>query len=182
MAVCSEIGKVRRAAVEDARAIAEIHVRSWRAAYAGQLPDRLLRRLSVADLEAGWRLRLTAPPRGNHVLLVEQEPGRAVGFAGVGPSRDPDADGQTGELEALYLDPECWRQGLGRLLHDHALTQLWRDGYGVATLWVLRSNHAARRFYAKAGWVPDGAAKTDAVGEVPLDEVRYAIPLTEPSG
>jgi GNAT superfamily N-acetyltransferase len=158
-------------------AIAEIHVRSWRAAYAGQLPDRLLRGLSIADLEAGWQCRLTAPPRGNRVLLIEPEPARVVGFASVGPSRDPDADRHTGELVAFYLDPDYWGQGLGRVLHDHALTTLRRDGYEVATLWVLRSHHAAQRFYVKAGWVPDGAAKTDAIGDVQLDEIRYAIPL-----
>jgi nodulation protein A len=176
----AEVGRVRRAHVEDARAIAEIHVRSWRAAYAGQLPDQLLQGRSIADLEAGWRRRLTKPRNGSRVLLVEQEPGHPVGFASVGPSRDPDADGHTGELEAFYLDPDHWRQGLGRRLHDHALTELRRDGYGVATLWVLRSHHAAQRFYAKAGWVPDGAAKTDVIGDVPLDEIRYATPLTGP--
>jgi GNAT superfamily N-acetyltransferase len=178
VAARSEAGRVRPADIDDALAIAEIHVRSWRAAYAGQLPDRLLRKLSVAERDAAWQLRLTAPPRGNHVLLVEPAPGRIVGFAAVGPSRDPDADGHTGELQALYLDPDHWRRGLGRLLHDHALNELSRDGYTVATLWVLRSHHAAQRFYAAAGWVPDGAAKTEAIGEVSLDEVRYARPLT----
>jgi GNAT superfamily N-acetyltransferase len=173
----SKVGRVRRADVDDARAIAEIHVRSWRVAYARQLPDRFLKRLSIPDREADWRLRLSAPHRGGHVLVVEHQPGRPVGFASVGRSRDPDADGHTGEVQALYLDPDHWRRGLGGLLHDHALSELRRDHYRVATLWVLRSNHAAQRFYENAGWIPDGAAKTDVTGELALDEIRYAISL-----
>ena len=40
---------VRDATVDDARAIAEVHVASWRWAYRGQLPDDLLDGLSVDD-------------------------------------------------------------------------------------------------------------------------------------
>lgn len=180
MTVCTGPGRVRRADVDDARAIAQIHVRSWRAAYAGTLPPRLLRRLSVADLEPAWKLRLGAPPRVSHALLVERTSGSPAGFASVGASGDPDADGHTGELQALYLDPDHWRQGLGRILHHCALRQLVRDGYRVATLWVPSSQQAAQRFYAKAGWTRDGTVKTDAIGGYPVEEIRYAKALDDP--
>ena len=38
---------VRDAELRDARGIAEVHVRSWQAAYAGIIPDEELARLSV---------------------------------------------------------------------------------------------------------------------------------------
>jgi GNAT superfamily N-acetyltransferase len=176
---CAGTGRVRRADVDDARTIAEIHVRSWQAAYAGQLPDRLLERLSIADLETAWQLRLSAPPRGSLALLIDREPGHAVGFASIGPSRDCDADGHTGEVQALYVDPAYWRQGLGGKLLRAASSALSRNGFRVATLWVLRSHRAAQRFYVRAGWVPDGAVTTDRIDGCSVEVVRFARALDE---
>jgi len=42
---------IRPATPEDARAIAEVHVASWRYAYRGLLPDDVLDRLSVEERE-----------------------------------------------------------------------------------------------------------------------------------
>ena len=49
---------VRGATADDARAIAEVHVASWRWAYRGQVPDRILDELSVDEREAIWRAAL----------------------------------------------------------------------------------------------------------------------------
>jgi hypothetical protein len=45
---------VRDAELRDARGIAEVHVRSWQAAYAGIIPDEELARLSVDQREQFW--------------------------------------------------------------------------------------------------------------------------------
>ncbi|WP_410659793.1 GNAT family N-acetyltransferase [Amycolatopsis sp. lyj-112] len=84
-----------------------------------------------------------------------------------------------GELRAIYLAPERWGTGLGRLLHDTAVTALRDAGHREATLWVLDTNERAQRFYAAAGWVPDGAKKSDTMpGEdVLLSETRYRVDL-----
>ena len=47
------------------------------------------------------------------------------------------------------------------------------EGFRAATLWVLRGNERARRFYERAGWTVDGARKDDVVAGVPVTEVRY---------
>ena len=54
-----------------------------------------------------------------------------------------------------------------------ALGRLTELGYRQATLWVLDSNARARRFYAAAGFQPDGAVKVDDSRGFPLAEVRY---------
>lgn len=91
----------------------------------------------------------------------------------------PAVDRLRGELRAIYLDPDRWGEGLGRLLHDAALRVLREAGHRQATLWVLDTNERAQRFYAAAGWEPDGATKSDTMpGEdVALSEVRYRIDL-----
>lgn len=156
---------VRAATVADAPAIGEIHVASWRAAYAGLLPDGFLARLSAEARAASWARRIGDPDIPGRVLVVE-EGGAVAGFAAFGP----------GQLYALYLLPEFWGRGLGRLLHDRVVEELSGDS---AVLWVLATNERAKAFYVRQGWVDDGARQTETIdgGRVTLEEMRYRRPL-----
>ena len=100
--------------------------------------------------------------------------GKLVGFVDYSASRDGDADReQVGEVNALYLEPEAWGSGAGRLLMDAALARLTAAGFAQATLWVLDSNARARRFYEAGGWTADGAVKHDDSRGFPIRQVRY---------
>ncbi len=83
----------------------------------------------------------------------------------------------TGELTAIYLLPEVWGRGGGRLLLEAAMTNLRKAGFRRATLWVLSTNARARCFYEHMGWSPDGAVKTDDRRSIGLVEIRYASQL-----
>ncbi|MEJ2859461.1 MULTISPECIES: GNAT family N-acetyltransferase [unclassified Saccharothrix] len=173
---------IRTATVLDAAEIARIHVEAWQAAYAGHMPEEFLSGLSVADRRAAWERQLAQGTADVFVIEdtgVVEGSGVVAGFAIVGPSRDADADPGTGELHAINLDPAHWHSGLGRPLLDHAVTALRDRGYRDATLWVLGANDRARRFYARAGWAPDGTTRVEtiAAGTVRLEEVRYRRPL-----
>lgn len=168
--------RVRAATSEDARAIAEVHVASWRAAYRGLLPDGYLDRLSVDEREAQRREHLD-DPAGEWGTLVVEEDGRVVGFVTFGPSRDEDAPPGTGEVPAIYLDPAVVGTGIGRDLFAQATTGLRHAGYGRATLWVLEANERARRFYEKAGWTWDGATSRHDFDCANEPMVRYAVDL-----
>ncbi|MGY6650768.1 N-acetyltransferase family protein [Amycolatopsis sp. TRM77291] len=161
---------IRTATVEDAWPIAEVNVRSWQSAYQGLLPELYLRDLSVEGRAARWQ-RTLADPANQGDILVLVEDGTLLGFTAVDRIR--------GELRAIYLDPQRWGTGLGRLLLDTAVAALREAGHREATLWVLDTNKRAQRFYAAGGWAPDGATKTDTMpGEdVQLSEVRYRIDL-----
>ena len=164
---------VRPARLGDEQAIAEVHVRTWQVAYRGQVPDEFLDELSIAPRIAVWRSVLADPqPPANQAFVLEEDQ-RVVGFAHVMPSRDNDAGADAGELTAIYVDPQRWRAGGGRLLLDHAMTALRAAGFSVATLWVLGTNDGPRRFYEALGWVPDGAAKDEQREGFTLHEVRY---------
>jgi hypothetical protein len=85
--------RIRTATEDDAAAIAEVHVASWRGAYRGVVPDQVL---DGADLLGGrrrmWqRLLGDAAPAG-HAAWVAEADGQVVAFADVLPSRDDDAD------------------------------------------------------------------------------------------
>lgn len=166
---------IRPAQPRDAAAIALIHVRTWQAAYRGQLPETYLKSLD-AELDqrtARWERSIAnATARGQHQLVAE-ESGRVVGFVTFGPSEDEPVDPEVGQVYAIYVDADYWDRGYGRELFAAAVRGLTDAGFDAATLWVLDSNTRARRFYEAAGWVADGATKTERRGDVELREIRY---------
>jgi GNAT superfamily N-acetyltransferase len=171
-------GQVRRARPADAAPLAVVHVRSWQGAYRGLLPQEYLDGLEPADRTDRWRRALERdnwPAAGCLVAVSDSE---VAGFVNFGPTRDTDPSGsRVGEISAIYVLPEAWGTGLGRGLMTAALSQLGAGGYEAAALWVLESNVRARRFYARAGWTPDGSAKQEEIGGAPVTEVRYRRPL-----
>lgn len=168
--------RIREAVPKDARAIAEIHVRSWQAAYRGQLTDDYLDGLTVEDRLEQHR-RSLEEPRAGWVTWVADDAGTVTGFAVTGPSEDADASERTGELYAIYLDPDQIGTGLGRRLAEHALGDLRSHGFDTATLWVLETNERARRFYEAAGWVHDGTVTSERVDCEMRPTVRYRVNL-----
>ena len=170
---------VRPATLADAAAIGLVHVRSWQSAYRGKMPRSYLDGLDPARRSQGWRrsIEQTDPSRDG-ILVMGAEDGAIAGFASFGPSRDGDTDPRvTGEVFAIYADPDAWGTGTGRALMGGAVAELARLGYTDAILWVLDTNDRARRFYALAGWKEDGARKTDGSRGFDITEVRYRTAL-----
>ena len=168
--------RIREAEPKDARAIAEVHVDSWRAAYRGQLTDDYLDGLKVEDRIDQHR-RTLEEPRADWRTWVAEDGGRVTGFAVTGPSEDADAQDKTGEVYAIYLDPEQVGSGLGRALFERAVGDLRERGFTEATLWVLGTNDRARRFYEVAGWKPDGTETSERVDCEMRPTVRYRVTL-----
>jgi len=69
--------QIRVATPTDARAVAEIHVSAWRAAYRGIMPNALLDDLSVEKREGGWR---SAIDHGEPQVLVAAEHSQMIGW------------------------------------------------------------------------------------------------------
>lgn len=164
--------------------MARIHARSWRATYAGVVPDAV-----IADVERSqpnrierWRTVLGDRDlrRGASVL---EERGRPVGFAFWGPTTASDLSANVAEIFAIYLDPDVIGRGLGRALLSAVVNDIARAHFSAAALWVLATNDRARRFYEAAGWRPDGSSKVEERPGGSLNEVRYvrAIGLTPAS-
>ncbi|MGA8846134.1 MAG: GNAT family N-acetyltransferase [Nocardioides sp.] len=163
--------QIRRATPQDAARVAMVHVAAWRAGYAGLLPDSLLASLSVEERTTSWAGYLDGGALSRTLIAVSGE--TTLGFASIGPSRDDDAAPGTGELWALYTDPDQWGLGAGSALLASAANELQALGFSRASLWVLATNRRARRFYEWQGWRSDGASKVESRGDARLDEVRY---------
>jgi GNAT superfamily N-acetyltransferase len=165
---------VRAATPDDATEVARVHVRSWQVGYRGLLPDAYLDGLRPEDRAAHYTFGDTSPGRPATIVAVVE--GTVWGFTTTGPSRDDDAVG-AGELLAIYVDPDRWGHGAGRLLIAAGRDRLGRQGFVDVILWVLAGNDRAQRFYHADGWVPDGSRRQQEVWGVMADEVRYRRPL-----
>ena len=165
---------IREAVLDDAPAIAEVHVASWRWAYWGQLPDETLDALDVAEREARWREAIADSSTNVIVAVVD---GAIVGFVSAGPTDDDDASPGTAELYAIYLEERAAGQGVGRALLERAVDGMRTAGFSQASLWVLDSNERGRRFYEQAGWAWDGKRSSHQVQCSNMPVVRYARKL-----
>lgn len=162
----------RPALPEDALAVAMVRVGSWQAAYAGIIPDEVLDAMDPRAQSERLRSRL-ADPASRFTTRVAERDGVIAGFTVTGPYRGDDVPVGTGEVLAIYVDPDHWSTGVGRALMDDALARLSAARLWPVLLWVLRDNARARRFYEKAGFAPDGAEHFYTAGGVPVPEVRY---------
>lgn len=164
---------------DDAYDIVRINAAAWRRAYVGMVPDDVLAAIDVDRRAQRHRQRMAG--ERTHETLVALDGERIVGYVYFGPYRDGEAlDLSVGEVGAIYVDPDTWGTGAGRLLMEAALERLAGFGYPEVRLWVLEANDAARGFYAHLGFQPDGARSTFPVRRpdgsvVDLIEVRYAM-------
>jgi GNAT superfamily N-acetyltransferase len=170
---------IRRATVADARAIADLVVRGWQAAYRDLMPADFLGGLSVPSREVAWRSMLEGDVDGLTPAWIAERNGRAVGFVSVGPPRDDEVPLPAAEVYALYVLPEAWRGGVGRSLLTTAVEYLRTRGAALLTLWVLEDNGPGRAFYEVMGWEPDGARQPLEMAGFSVTEVRYRLPAPE---
>ncbi len=161
---------IRKAVPDDALGIAKAHVDSWRSAYRGVVPDDRLARMDYARGAERFRQSIA---QEKELMYVAEDAIGIVGFFALGPCRDSGIDSTaTAEVYALYLAPEHWRKGVGRMMTREAERILGDHGYSRLVLWVFEGNTRGRLFYEAMGFVADGAMKTMDVG-APVNCMRY---------
>jgi N-acetylglutamate synthase-like GNAT family acetyltransferase len=85
-------------------------------------------------------------------VFVAEVAGSTMGFAAILPLDDGDF-----ELDALFVEPSAWRQGIGRALVEHCAAAA-RDA-GAESLHVLGNPHA-EDFYNACGFNTLGTKQT----------------------
>ena len=159
----------RAATAEDARAIAHVHVESWRTTYAGIVPDAYL-----AGLDETLRVKLWQEWLGGEtVVLVAERKGEVVGFAHAGKIREP-IESADAELYSLYLLRDSQGRGIGRGLLQVLAAVLRQQGFKSLGLWVLERNRS-RGFYESCGGQL-AQSKVIEIGGARLMEVAYWWP------
>ncbi|WP_019016329.1 GNAT family N-acetyltransferase [Elioraea tepidiphila] len=166
--------RIRPATARDLETVAAIHVRAWREAYAGLIPEPAATGLSCAERAAMRRSRLQGTAAGRGIWLGLDAAGVPVSFLACG-ARRPDGPDAAAEIHVLSVLARARGQGLGRALMASAARFLPAEGFASLGLWVLVPNLRAIAFYRRLGAVP-GPTRRFAIGPVMLAETAMLWP------
>ena len=150
---------------DDLFAVSRVYEESWRGTYRGLLSQEYLDSIPVGK----WVPYLKQAGRES-LLLLDGE--KIVGTASCCASRLPEVSGW-GEIISIYLLPEYWGKGGGKLLFSAVVEQLEAMGHRKIFLWVLEENRRARAFYEHMGFRPNGTYIDDEIGGIPVREMQY---------
>ena len=135
----------RRAAISDAKRVAELHAESWRNTYRGILSDHFLDHEIFANRLSLWQKRLSEPQPETQLILLAEERGELLGFG----CAFLDVDPRWGALlDNLHIRVDAQGRGLGRRLMSEEVSWILRRRPGSGLyLWVFEGNDRARKFY-----------------------------------
>ncbi|MGN1297465.1 MAG: GNAT family N-acetyltransferase [Clostridia bacterium] len=180
---------IRKVKKEDLRAVAEIAVNGWKTAYRGIIDDVFLDNLSI---EENYQKRLNDYTENG--FIVAELNNEIVGFCRYRTGnyyKDKYADADC-EICALYVKPNCKRNGIGKKLVNYVINEFKENGYAKMILWCLKDNYPSRTFYDKLGGIycgenviERGNKEYKEVGyiynlkKLPKDELELVIPTKE---
>ena len=132
---------LRDATVDDAAALAALHVQTFRETHGGGP--------SVGVRREQWDQILGKGDPADFTILVEESGGAFVGFAR-GTRHDGSVPGYEGTLNKIYVLRRCHGQGLGRLLVCHVASRF--VGQGVTSMLLFGDARSpANGFYEHLG-------------------------------
>ena len=166
---------IREATLTDAHALGVLHVDSWIETYTGLVPVELLAALTVEARTVMWSEILGDPNRlGCGAVLLAEDNGLTIGLGSCGRQQHAvfATAGFSGEISAIYVLRSHQSRGVGRSLMAVMARALLAHDHFSATLWVLRENAPARRFYEALGGEIVGE-KVDERPNARLIELAY---------
>lgn len=176
----------RTASVEDAEALARIHIEGWRSSYTNLVEQEYLDALDIEKRAAEWRQWFE---NGDFYVLLACAGDTTCGFISYGklrtpvPGMSPIRPLYSAEIYGLYILPEYWRQGIGRELIRRACIDLREKRHRSLSLWVLKKNQRALAFYKALDGQRCGKKKIE-IGNRTFEDVcfgwRDTTPLIKP--
>jgi len=143
---------IRKATVQDAQAIAKVHVQSWQETYRGHISDALLDNLSLESRTIMWTDAMNTIEKDKHLFVAEVE-NKVVAFISGGLLRNDnssiDASIET-ELYAIYCLNKYQGLKLGKSLVKRLVDAFIEAGYQQMLVWVLATN-PSKYFYMHLG-------------------------------
>jgi ribosomal protein S18 acetylase RimI-like enzyme len=167
---------LRPAQIADAPLIADLHVVSWREAYASILDPDFLAGPIGGDRLALWSRRLQDAPPQQIVLVAETQGGEMAGFVCAYRNHD---ERWGSWIDNLHVLPSLRGQRIGEQLLSSVAHQLAEPGDSRGLyLWVFEANKAALRFYKHLdGRVVDrDFSRLPAAGGQPILRIHWLTP------
>ncbi len=168
---------IRPAEIRDAEAIGDAHVTVWNETYRSIMPDTLLDSLDAAERAKAWAARIPTFRQNRQTLMVAEDEGAVIAFAGCGPRRKENL-ASDGEIYMINIVRTAKRRHTGTKLMLAMADALATDGFKSAGLWVLEKNLPARAFYERLGGTPDIVSE-EAHDGVMLTDLAILWPQVE---
>lgn len=160
--------EVRRAVKDDAKALGNIIVESWRSAYGKIISeDEIIRFLDKDRRQKQFQKFI----EDGEIVLIGIHDGVPCGLVFANKGNDEQLE-DCGSIYSMYLLKEYWGKGLATQLMDSVIKILKDEGCKQVSLWVYEANVRARRFYEKCGFGFDGTKKYSHFSNKPV-ELRY---------
>lgn len=128
---------IRKATLQDAEAIARVHVESWKTTYKGIIPDDFLNNLSYTQRTDLWTQAITQ--QDHYIMVAETSEGEIVGFAD-GWKKETNTVPHSGDLTSIYILESYQGKGMGKQLLQ-ALFEIFKQlGWQKVFVEVLEDN------------------------------------------
>lgn len=150
------IKRINSADLADA---AKVYSKAWQASHKGIVDDDYLA-VHSTDYKQD-ELEIKGNKACNEIHLLRDN-GIPVGIAILNIEQ--------GEITSLYISPEYWGKGYGKVFLDFAADRL--KHFDSIFLTVMNKNARARRFYEKYGFEYTGEEKILSVGKG-ISELKY---------
>lgn len=176
--------RFRPASVEDAWAVARVQNAAWLETYKGLVPDELLASLTDEVRAHQWQAILADPNKFKSIAVyVVERDDELIGFGQACRQRFDGLlnQGYDGEISGIYLLKRAQGRGYGRRLFETVIDALAADGCKAVSLWVLRENTQARKFYEHLGGRALSEQQEENVPGGVITEVAYGwdrLPVT----
>ncbi|RXZ71543.1 GNAT family N-acetyltransferase [Fusobacterium necrophorum] len=171
--------QIRKAKLEDLDSLANIHSLTWQAAYKHIFSDTLLKSLRQDNkfLERKEKFKKDIEKNSSiDIFLLEtffNGKMEKVGFLVLSSLKLQKRNNHIAEIIALYILPEFWGQGFGKVMMEFSIERFQRFHAKEIILWVLKDNKRARSFYKKFGFVSTGEERELPIEHVP--EIEYKL-------
>lgn len=165
---------IRKAVPEDAGSITMVNVYTWKTAYQGLVPAKLID-TRIAELKERTEKCRKAIIEQVHYLVAEDN-GRIFGFCSYGRNRSDNYKG-AGEIYALYILEEYQKTGTGKALFEAATEDLLSENYYEMIVNCLKGNKALGFYQHMNGRIVD--EREDEILDTKITENVLYFPIAK---
>ncbi|MFC0300668.1 GNAT family N-acetyltransferase [Virgibacillus soli] len=160
---------IRQASYEDATAIANIHVRTWKNTYQDLIDEKDISNMTYENRKVLWQTILQTQTEDRVTLVIHQNE-QIIGFISGGPERTKRFN-YDAEIYTIYILDEHQKKGLGAQLLAAFSKKMLAFGHQSLLVWILKQNPSSR-FYERYEAKPVGYEET-TIGEGTYRETAY---------
>ena len=164
--------KIRKAILDDVKAISTIKVEGWQSAYKNIINDEYLNNMSIQRTIEKNTKNLDRYP-----FIVAELGNEVVGFCSYDFGNIEELDDNADcELRGIYVKPNMKRNGIGRKLLDYVKKEFLKANKEKMILWCLKENYPSREFYKSMGGI-EGNCKKSEFGGTEYEIISYLFDL-----